>query len=241
MSHPAPIIEARGLTKRFGGIVALQDLNLAVAPGLTYGLLGPNGSGKTTLIRILVGLLFPTSGRAWVLGRAMPDRSIASQIGYMTQAEALYQELTVRENLTFFARIYGVAEGCSRVEALLELVDLRERADSPVHTLSGGMKRRASLACALVHHPPLLLLDEPTVGIDPQLRAIFWEHFRSLNQEGVTIIISTHVMDEAERCHRLGLLLGGRLLAEGSAAELKARTGAATVEEAFLRFEGGTP
>src|SRR3990170_1299382 len=189
------VVETRGLGKRFGSIEALSDVTLRVPPGRTYGLLGPNGSGKTTLIRLIVGLLRPTAGTLTVLGQAMPSRRILPDIGYMPQMAALYQELTVRENLAFFARIYGVATG-SAVDEMLEVVGLSERAGSPVYSLSGGMRQRASLACALVHHPRLLLLDEPTVGVDPPLRVAFWQYFHRLNQEGITIIVSSHVMDE---------------------------------------------
>jgi len=228
-------IESQGLSKRFGPIEALRDVALAVPTGQTYGLLGPNGSGKTTLIRLIAGLLRPTAGSLTVLGESMPSRRILAEIGYMPQTAALYQELTVRENLSFFARIYGVPP-VSAVNEVLELVGLAERAGSPVYTLSGGMRQRTSLACALVHRPCLLLLDEPTVGLDPPLRVAFWQHFHRLNREGVTIIVSSHVMDEAERCDRLLLLRGGRILAEGSASELRQQTSAPTLEEAFLRY-----
>jgi ABC-2 type transport system ATP-binding protein len=165
----------------------------------------------------------------------MPSRRILGDIGYMPQTPALYLELTVRENLLFFARIYGAADR-DRVEEVLDVVGLSERADGPVYALSGGMRQRTSLACALVHRPRLLLLDEPTVGVDPPLRVAFWQYFRRLNQEGVTILVSSHVMDEAERCDRLVLLRGGRILAEGSAGELRRQAGAPTLEEAFLRY-----
>ncbi len=233
-----PIVTEQ-LRKHFGALRAVDGIDLTVHPGEIYGLLGPNGSGKTTLIRLLVGLLRPTAGLAVVLGHAMPNKATLSQVGYMTQAGALYDDLTVRENISFFAAMCGGADR-ARVDEVIALVDLQERAGSLVRTLSGGMKQRTSLACALAHRPRLLLLDEPTVGIDPQLRAVFWSYFRRLADDGVTLVISSHVMDEAERCDRLGLLRQGRLLAEGSVSELRAQAGTATLEEAFLRFaEGG--
>ena len=219
----------------FGKIAAVDNLDFQVQEGITYGLLGPNGSGKTTLIRLLLGILSPTSGQATVLSRRVPSREVRSQAGYMPQANALYEELTLKENVSFYARLMG-GFSAARVDQVIELAYLTERAGDPVSTLSGGMKRRASLACALVHEPSLLFLDEPTVGVDPQLRVQFCEHFRALNGQGVTILVSTHVMDEAERCHRLGLLQNGRLLAEGSADELRHGSGQDTLEQAFLHY-----
>jgi ABC-2 type transport system ATP-binding protein len=233
--EPAVVVE--GLSKRFGRIEALRDVSFTVEPGQTYGLLGPGGCGKTTLIRLLLGALRPSVGRAVVLGRPVPSPVTAAAVGYMPQLPALYLELTARENVSFFASLYGV-HSRQAVEDTLALVELADRADSPVSTFSGGMRQRASLACALVHRPRLLLLDEPTVGVDPRLRATFWAYFQRLNDEGVTIILSSHVMDEAERCHRLILLRDGRLLAEGAPAELRSRAGTSTLEEAFLAFAG---
>lgn len=230
-----PVVEASQAVKHFGPIRAVDGVSLAIQPGEIYGLLGPNGSGKTTLIRLFIGLLRPTSGSIRLLGEPMPSKRILTQIGYMTQASALYDELTVRENIIFFAEMCGRLNR-SWIEEVIELVDLKERADSAVRTLSGGMRQRASLACALAHRPKVLFLDEPTVGVDPQLRATFWSYFRRLADSGVTLVISSHVMDEAERCDRLGFLRQGKLLAEGSAANLRRESGSATLEEAFLRF-----
>ncbi len=234
-----PVVQATELHKHFGPIHAVDGLSLSVQAGEIYGLLGPNGSGKTTLIRLLIGLLKPTSGGVTVLSQTIPDKGILTQVGYMTQASALYGELTVQENVAFFAEMCGGASR-QRVNEVVALVDLQDRAGSLVRTLSGGMKQRASLACALVHRPRLLLLDEPTVGIDPQLRATFWAYFRRLADDGVTLIVSSHVMDEAERCDRLGFMRQGKLLAEGSADELRAQAASATLEEAFLRFAEGS-
>lgn len=230
-----PVIDALDLHKRFGPIHAVDGVSLSIRQGEIYGLLGPNGSGKTTLIRLFIGLLRPTSGSVRLLGVAMPNKAVLGQVGYMTQASALYEELTVRENVAFFAEMSGRHDRAG-IEEVIELVDLGDRARSAVRTLSGGLRQRASLACALVHRPNLLLLDEPTVGIDPQLRATFWSYFRRLADSGVTLVISSHVMEEAERCDRLGFLRQGRLLAEGSAADLRRTQGTATLEEAFLQF-----
>jgi len=234
------VVKAQALHKHFGPIHAVDGLDLAVQAGEIYGLLGPNGSGKTTLIRLLIGLLKPTSGGAEILGQTMPDKAILSQVGYMTQVSALYDDLSVKDNVAFFAEMCGLppADSRARITEVLELVNLQDRAGSMVRTLSGGMKQRTSLACALVHRPRLLLLDEPTVGVDPQLRVTFWSYFRRLADSGVTLIVSSHVMDEAERCDRLGFIRSGKLLAEGSAADLRAQAGAATLEEAFLHFAG---
>ncbi len=233
-----PLVAVRNVTKTFGKLRALDNFTLNIRPGETYGLIGPNGSGKTTLIRIIVGLTRPTAGEVRILGQRMPNRRIAKDIGYMTQNNALYQELTIRENLEFFGRIYGLRgkQLQQHVNAVLETVDLAERARSVVDTLSGGMKQRVLLASALIHQPRLLLLDEPTVGIDPELRLAFWDHFARLNAQGVTIIVSTHHLDEAARCHRLGLMRSGALLAEGKPHELTTLSGKETMEEAFLYF-----
>ena len=229
----AGAVEAEGLTRRFGGFTAVADLTLGVPAGTTYGLLGPSGCGKTTLIRMLNGLVRPTAGTARVLGRNPTDPAVRRRVGYMPQTSSLYQELTARQNIAFFAAVYGAADA-RRVDELLELVELRDRADVPVTDLSGGMRNRTSLACALVHRPVVLFLDEPTVGVDPRLRAAFWDYFRRLNGEGVTLVVSSHIMDEAERCDRLGLMRAGRLLAEGSAEEIRRRAGTPTLEAAFL-------
>ena len=239
MGAPAPstgdriTVDVHGVTRDFGRLRALDGVTLRVAAGETYGLLGPNGAGKTTLIRTIAGLVRPNAGTVTVLDRRLPDLAVLSHIGYMTQAAALYPDLTVEENVRFFAAIHGVR---GDVTDVLDFVDLTDRRRSVVAKLSGGMRQRVSLACAMVHRPALLLLDEPTVGVDPQLRVQLWERFRRMAAEGTTIIVSSHVMDEAERCSRLGLMRAGRLLAEGTADELRERTGVTRLEDAFLRL-----
>jgi ABC-2 type transport system ATP-binding protein len=228
-------VDVSGVAKTFGSIKALDGVSLRVRPGEIYGLLGPNGAGKTTLIRMIVGLLSPDAGTVTVLGRRMPNLDVLREIGYMTQQAALYPGLSVEENAQFFGAIYGAETG---VQDALALVELDKRRDSVVSTLSGGMRQRLSLACALVHKPKLLLLDEPTVGVDPQLRVQFWEEFRRMADAGTTIIVSSHVMDEAERCQRLGLIQYGRVLAEGSPDEIRAQAGTQNLEEAFLTLAG---
>ena len=234
----APAVQVEGVVKRFGPVLALDGVALRVRRGEVYGLLGPNGAGKTTLIRCLVGLVRPDAGAVRVLGRTMPDVDVLARVGYMTQAAALYPDLSVQENVRFFATIAGGEGG---IDDALRLVDLEDRRHSVVATLSGGMRTRASLACALVHRPSLLLLDEPTVGVDPVLRAQLWARFRTMASAGTTIVVSSHVMDEAERCDRLGLIRSGRLLAEGTVEELLRLAGTSRLEDAFLRLSEGAP
>jgi ABC-2 type transport system ATP-binding protein len=238
MSESAFAVEVDGVVKQFAGQRALDGAALRVRRGEVYGLLGPNGAGKTTLIRCLVGLVRPDAGTVAVLGRRMPDLGVLARVGYMTQAAALYPDLSVLENLRFFAAISG---GRGGVDEALRFVDLEDRRDSVVATLSGGMRTRASLACALVHRPELLLLDEPTVGVDPRLRAQLWERFRAMTAAGTSIVVSSHVMDEAERCDRLGLIRSGRLLAEGTATELRGLAGSDRLEDAFLKLSAEAP
>ena len=233
-----PAIRASGLAKAFGALRAVDGVTFDLAPGRIYGLLGPNGSGKTTLIRLLAGLTAPTAGWAEVLGTRMPSRPALSRIGYMTQADGVYTALTVSENLRFFGAVYGV-DGDGPAADALAVVDLADRKGSIVGTLSGGQRRRLSLACALIHRPPVLFLDEPTVGVDPLLRVQFWSHFRSLADAGTTIVVSSHVMDEADRCDELLFVRSGRITARGSGAEIRARAGTSDLEQAFLRL-GGT-
>jgi len=226
-------IEVESVVKRFGQLRALDGVSLRVRAGEIYGLLGPNGSGKTTLIRALVGLVRPDEGHVTVLGTKMPDVAILRRIGYMTQAAALYPDLSVEQNVRFFAAVNGTEDN---VDAALKFVEMSDRRRSVVAELSGGMRTRTSLACALVNRPRLLLLDEPTVGVDPQLRRQLWDGFRVMADGGTTILVSSHVMDEAERAERLGLILFGRLLAEGTARELTEQAGVQRLEDAFLKL-----
>src|SRR5207248_535769 len=207
-----------GLVKTFGPIRAVDGVDISLAPGRIYGLLGPNGSGKTTLIRLLVGLARPTSGTVQVLGERMPSRPLLARIGYMTQSDGVYAELSAWENIRFFATLYGMRDE-SRLAETLDLVELGKRRDTPAFQLSGGMRRRLSLACALAHGPSVIFLDEPTVGVDPALRVQFWQHFRELASGGATLVVSSHVMDEADRCDELLLMQGGKILDRGSSTE----------------------
>ena len=233
-----PVVVIEHLVKQFGRLRAVNDLNLTIHTGETFGLIGPNGSGKTTLIRMLVGLARPTSGTMRVLHERVPSRRALAQMGYMTQLSALYLDLTAKENLQFFCSLYGLRgkEQGQRIQEILERVDLADRANDVVSKFSGGMKQRLSLACALVHHPRLVMLDEPTVGVDPELRRSFWNYFAQLNTEGVTIIVSTHHLDEAARCTRLGLLRFGKLLAQDTPLALLRQSGKDNMEDAFLYF-----
>jgi ABC-2 type transport system ATP-binding protein len=230
-------IRAVDLVKRFGPVAAVDGMAFELAPGHIYGLLGPNGSGKTTLIRLLTGMTKPTEGYAEVLGVRMPDRPILARIGYMTQGDGIYPALTAFENARFFAAAYGV-EDEARVTEALALVDLADRRGTVAATLSGGQRRRLSLACALVHRPPVLFLDEPTVGVDPLLRVQFWGHFRALADAGTTIVVSSHVMDEADRCDELLFMRDGKVLARGTGAQLRTEAGTDNLEAAFLHFAG---
>ena len=232
---PAPAVEAIGLVKAFGETRAVDRIDLSLAPGRIYGMLGPNGAGKTTLIRLLAGLARPTAGHAIVLGTPMPSRPILARIGYMTQSDGLYGELSVWENLRFFAAMCGQRDAAVMHETLA-MVELDARRDTPVLDLSGGMRRRLSLACALVHRPEVVFLDEPTVGIDPVLRVAFWDHFRRLAAGGATLLVSSHVMDEANRCDDLVLMRAGRIVGRGSADDIRRRTGTDDLEDAFLRL-----
>lgn len=217
-------IEARGLTRRFGGLTAVDHVDLAIPRARIYGFLGPNGSGKTTTIRMLCGLLTPSEGEAEVLGYRVPREAerLRRSIGYMTQRFSLYEDLSVQENLDFMGEIYSLprARRRQRVEELLSEYRLDDHARQRAGTLSGGQRQRLALAASTIHEPPLLFLDEPTSAVDPQSRRDFWESLFALVERGTTILVSTHYMDEAERCHGLAILDGGALVAEGVPREL---------------------
>jgi len=230
----APIIRTEHLSRRFGDLVAVRDVSLDVRRGEIFGILGPNGAGKSTTIRMLCGILDPSSGRGTVVGFdvARDAERIKERIGYMTQRFSLYEDLTVVENLEFYAGIYGVPlrERRARVEAVLERGGLLGRRRQLAGTLSGGWKQRVALACATIHDPPLLFLDEPTAGVDPVSRREFWQRIYDLSAGGTTAVLTTHYMDEAERCHRLAFIFGGELLDVGTPDEVVARRGLRVAE-----------
>lgn len=215
-------LEAEGLVKRYGKREALAHVDLTVPEGSVFGLVGPNGAGKTTLIKALVGALQPTEGTVRVLGLNPLDKKaeVRRRVGYMPQIPALYEDLSARDNIRFFGAAHRTPELRKKVEEALEFAELTHRAEDPVHTLSGGMKRRVSLACALVHEPEVLFLDEPTAAVDPQLRSRFWETFRELARGGATLFVSTHLMDEALLCDRVCILRKGRVIASDTPRRL---------------------
>jgi ABC-2 type transport system ATP-binding protein len=227
MNDSAPAIRARGLTKRFGALVAVDAVDLEVPRRNVYGFLGPNGSGKSTTIRMLCGLLTPTAGEIEVLGLRIPEQAEAlrTRIGYMTQKFSLFEDLTVRENLEFMAAVQGLAKprAKARIDELVAQYHFGDRQKQLAGTLSGGQKQRLALAGAVVHAPELLFLDEPTSAVDPESRRDFWDKLFELADAGTTLLVSTHYMDEAERCHRLAILDRGRLVADGTPAELTGR------------------
>jgi ABC-2 type transport system ATP-binding protein len=224
MAGDDPAISARGLTKQFGKLVAVDRVDLTVPRSHVYGFLGPNGSGKSTTIRMLCGLLTPTAGQIEVLGLSIPQQAEAlrRRIGYMTQKFSLFEDLSVRENLEFLAAAHDVpkARTRQRVDELIAQYDFADRPGQLAGTMSGGQKQRLALAGAVIHGPELLFLDEPTSAVDPESRRNFWEKLFELADDGVTILVSTHLMDEAERCHRLVILDRGRLVADGTPVEL---------------------
>jgi ABC-2 type transport system ATP-binding protein len=235
-------IRVEDVDKSFGKKQVLYDISINVNYSQILGLLGPSGSGKTTLVKIIAGVDNATRGNVFMLGEKMPKLSAMGSIGYMAQSDALFGELTAEENLRFFASLYGL-KGLKRknqINEVMEIVGLTDDLKKQVKKYSGGMKRRLSLAAALIHKPPVLILDEPTVGIDPVLRKSIWNELYNLKKEGSTIIVTTHVMDEALNCDNLGMIRDGRIIALGTPTELLEATSTKTLEDAFLYYGGKT-
>ncbi|MCU0649798.1 MAG: ABC transporter ATP-binding protein [Gemmatimonadaceae bacterium] len=237
----APAVVTRGLAKHFGALVAVAGLDLEIRRGEVFGMLGPNGSGKTTTIRMLCGLVAPTAGTATVVGFDVvrDAEAIRARIGYMSQRYGLYDDLTVYENLRFYASIYGVVGSTrrERLDAHMAQLGLTARRDQLAGTLSGGWKQRLGLACATAHHPSLIFLDEPTAGVDPAARRTFWETIYALARDGTTIVVTTHYMDEAERCERLAFLSRGQLIAVGTPGDVTRQFNQPTIEEVFIALQ----
>ena len=233
-------IDVRGLCKRYGGRAVVDQVDLQVQRGRICGFLGPNGSGKTTTIRMLCGLLTPDAGSGTCLGLDLRAQAAAikRQVGYMTQKFGLYDDLSIRENLDFVARLFELRNRRVEVDAALARLGLEARQRQLAGTLSGGWKQRLALAACLLHHPQLLLLDEPTAGVDPKARREFWDQIHQLAAEGITVLVSTHYMDEALRCDQLCYIAYGRVLAQGTAAQIIAAAGASDLEDAFVRLVG---
>jgi len=226
------------MNKSFGRHQVLKDINMEVPSGAIYGMLGPSGCGKTTAVKIIAGISEATSGEVMVLNEKMPKLNLMEQIGYMAQSDALYGDLTARENLDFFGQLYGIQKSrlAVRIEEAAKVVNVHKELNKPVSTFSGGMKRRLSLAMTILHEPKVLILDEPTVGIDPLLRRSIWEELYKMTERGVTILVTTHVMDEAEKCTHLSMMRDGKMIASGTPGEIQKEAGAQTIEEAFLYF-----
>lgn len=235
-------ISLKNVCKTFGPKKILQDINLCAMRGSIYGLLGPSGCGKTTTVKIIAGISEATSGTAEVLGERMPKLSLMNKVGYMAQSDALYTSLTAIENLRFFASLYGMTtkQSTARIAQVMALVNLSDELNKPISAFSGGMKRRLSLAMSLIHLPQVLILDEPTVGIDPLLRRTIWEELYRLAESGITILVTTHVMDEAEKCHELAMMRDGCIIARGTPSELIKMADCKNIEEAFI-FYGSSP
>lgn len=235
-----PYVSIRDVIKTFGTQKVLNGINLNIRQGEIYGLLGPSGAGKTTLVKMLTNLEKQDTGTIIFEGVELPSSKVIHKIGYMSQSDALYQELTAEENLDFFAALFGISaqKRVERIKEVASVVNLQDHLKKSIQNYSGGMKRRLSLAAALLHEPDLLILDEPTVGIDPVLRQQIWNQFNILKNQGKTIIVTTHVMDEAEKCDRVGLLRDGKIIAEGTPEEIIKKAEVTRLEEAFLVLGG---
>ncbi|HEX7056013.1 MAG TPA: ABC transporter ATP-binding protein [Bacilli bacterium] len=241
MSQPSEAcVRVEHVGKSFGKKTVLTDISLTIHRAEIFGFLGPSGAGKTTLVKLIAGIDRASSGDVYVLNEKLPKLSMLQKIGYMAQSDALYAELTAWENLTFFASLFGMkkADRNKRIAEVMELVNLSGDLKKLVAKFSGGMKRRLSLAIALLHEPEILILDEPTVGIDPVLRQSIWNELRRLSENGTSVIVTTHVMDEAEKCDRLGMIRDGKLIAVGTPDALRKETHAASIEQAFLIYGG---
>ena len=236
-----PAVETVGLRKEFGAIVAVEGLDLVIPRGQVFGLLGPNGSGKTTTIRMLCGLMQPTAGSARVVGHDVvtEPESIRRKIGYMSQRYGLYDDLTVYENLRFYSTVYGLhgSARTARLDSHIAELGFTERRNQLAGTLSGGWKQRLALACATAHDPEMLFLDEPTAGVDPAARRKFWETIYELGRQGTTILVTTHYMDEAERCERLAFLSRGHLIGVGTPDEITRQFNQPTIEDVFIMLQ----
>lgn len=234
------IIEIKGLKKEFGNLVAVNKLNLSIPKGSIYGILGPNGAGKSTIIRMICGVLTPTAGEGVVDGVSIYDDSekIKSKIGYMSQKFSLYQDLTVMENIKFFASIYGIRgkERDERIRELIAMAGLTGREKQITSTLSGGWKQRLALGCALIHKPEILILDEPTASVDPVARRVFWELIFLLANQGITVLVTTHYMDEAESCDYVSFIFNGSVIATGTPKELIKSKNLNTLEDVFISY-----
>lgn len=241
ISEEESAVSVRGLRKVFGEVVAVDGLDLAVRRGEVFGLLGPNGSGKTTTIRMLCGLMEPTAGEGTVVGHDLRTDAdgVRRDIGYMSQKFGLYEDLTVAENLRFYSSVYGLRGAAreARARELLDELHLTPRRDQLAGTLSGGWKQRLALACATAHRPSLVFLDEPTAGVDPAARRHFWQIIYRLAEAGTTILVTTHYMDEAERCERLAFLSRGHLIGLGTVDEVTRQFGEPTIEDVFIALQ----
>lgn len=234
------MIELEGITKTFGKFEAVKGIDLKVEKGMIYGILGPNGAGKSTTIRMICGVLMPTKGKAFVNGMDVytDSESIKSSIGYMSQKFSLYDDLTVMENLKFYASIYGIhgKERDERISQLIEMAGIAGRENQLAGNLSGGWKQRLALGCALIHKPSLLVLDEPTAGVDPVARRVFWELIFKLAKQGITVLVTTHYMDEAEICDKIAFVFNGTVMAEGTPSELIEANGVKKLEDVFIQY-----
>jgi ABC-2 type transport system ATP-binding protein len=231
------VIETKNLKKKFGKILAVENVNLEIEKGKIFGLIGPNGGGKTTLVRLILGILRPTEGEVFVFGKKMPNRKVLKKIGYMPQESALYENLTLKENLLTFGEIFGVKNLKERIKEVLKFVGLEGWENEIVENFSGGMKKRASFSISLLPDPEILILDEPTVGIDPPLMVSFWEYFKELSTIGKTILITTHNLQEAMNCQEIGLMSRGKIILKGNPFELLKEYKATSLLDLFLKFQ----